>query len=594
MEMMRREPVLRTLLPYLGKYKKMIILCVLFVAGEVVCELMLPLLMAKIVDVGIPANDIGYMAGIGGVMVLVALFAITFGVLNARFSAEASQGFAANLRRALFDKMQEFSFANIDRFSGASLVTRMTSDVTILQNSVMMTLRMLTRAPIMLISAYVVAASINFRLSLVIIGAVVLLAIGTVIIVRLAGAMFALLQKKLDALNGTVQENLTAIRVVKAFVREGYERTKFERVNDALMKAGMQAGKVISLIMPLMMLVLGATTVSVIWFGGRFVGDGVMGTGELISFISYIMQILMSVMMFSMIFVMLTRARACAERAGEVLGTQPDIADKNTGGAAHRVVHGKIEFENVSFRYNNGNGNGGENGGGVEDVLCGISFTAEPGEVVAVIGGTGSGKTSLVSLIPRFYDVTEGSVKVDGVDVRDYRQNELRDGIGMVMQKNNLFSGTIRENLLWGNKDATMDELNAAARAAQAHDFIESFPKGYDTELGQGGVNVSGGQKQRLCIARAMLKKPAILILDDSTSAVDTATESKIRRSFRESFKDTTIIIVAQRISSVQDADKIVVLDDGKISGIGTHDELYASNNVYREICMSQTQGGAA
>jgi len=582
--------MIKRLYTYVGDYKRNILYCLLLVLGEVVCELMLPLMMSRIVDVGIPSGNLRYMGALGAAMVLVALLAMALGVLNSKFSADVSQGFASNLREALYMKTESFSFSNIDRFSGASLVTRMTSDVTMLQMSLMMGLRILTRAPIMLVSALVIAVSINARLSMVIVGAILALAIGTALIVRVAGALFTALQKRLDALNGTVQENLIAIRVVKAFVREGYERLKFERVNDALTKTAMKAGAVTSLLMPMMMLVMGATTVSVIWFGGGFVGAGVMGTGELMSFISYIMQILMSVIMFSMIFVMMTRARACGERALEVLNTEPDILDKKQPGQGMRITKGEIEFRDVSFRY----------GGDTEEqnVLRRISFVAKPGELIGIIGGTGSGKTSLVNLVPRFYDVTEGAVLVDGVDVREYSQHDLRDGIGMVMQKNNLFTGTINDNLLWGRADADDEAVEKAARAAQAHDFITSFPGGYKTELGQGGVNVSGGQKQRLCIARAMMKSPKILILDDSTSAVDTTTEAAIRRSFQEDFRDTTVLIVAQRISSVQEADKIIVMDDGAISGIGTHDELLAANDIYREIYSSQTEsqmeGGVA
>jgi len=582
--------MIKRLYTYVGDYKRNILYCLLLVLGEVVCELMLPLMMSRIVDVGIPSGNLRYMGALGAAMVLVALLAMALGVLNSKFSADVSQGFASNLREALYMKTESFSFSNIDRFSGASLVTRMTSDVTMLQMSLMMGLRILTRAPIMLVSALVIAVSINARLSMVIVGAILALAIGTALIVRVAGVLFTALQKRLDALNGTVQENLIAIRVVKAFVREGYERLKFERVNDALTKTAMKAGAVTSLLMPMMMLVMGATTVSVIWFGGGFVGAGVMGTGELMSFISYIMQILMSVIMFSMIFVMMTRARACGERALEVLNTEPDILDKKQPGQGMRITKGEIEFRDVSFRY----------GGDTEEqnVLRRISFVAKPGELIGIIGGTGSGKTSLVNLVPRFYDVTEGAVLVDGVDVREYSQHDLRDGIGMVMQKNNLFTGTIHDNLLWGRADADDEAVEKAARAAQAHDFITSFPGGYKTELGQGGVNVSGGQKQRLCIARAMMKSPKILILDDSTSAVDTTTEAAIRRSFQEDFRDTTVLIVAQRISSVQEADKIIVMDDGAISGIGTHDELLAANDIYREIYSSQTEsqmeGGVA
>ncbi|MDR2931844.1 MAG: ABC transporter ATP-binding protein/permease, partial [Oscillospiraceae bacterium] len=524
------------------------------------------------------------MLGIGGLMVLLSAFAIVFGILNAKISAEASQGFSANLRRALFDKIEHFSFSNIDHFSSASLITRMTNDTNQMQGTLMMSMRMLTRAPIMLVSALVIAVSINLRLSSVIFGAIIVLVIAVPFIMRKAGLLFSEMQQRLDALNGTVRENLIGIRVVKAFVREGYERTKFGKSNDDLMASAVKAGNLVAVTMPLMMLVLNATTIAVIWLGGNFVGTGDMTTGALMSFISYIMQILMSVMIFAMVFVMLTRARACAQRILEVLDTATDVRDDAKAlpsGDMPKVTQGGVEFRDVSFRYSAGGG----------DVLSGVSFKAEPGALVGIVGGTGSGKTTLVSLIPRFYDASQGEILVDGVNVRDYVQEDLRAGIGMVMQQNNLFSGTIRDNLLWGNPDAGTDDIVGAAKDAQAHNFIESFPDGYETELGQGGVNVSGGQKQRLCIARAMLKKPSILILDDSTSAVDTATEALIRRSFTKNFKDCTVIVVAQRISSVQEADKIIVLDDGVVAGIGTHDELLENNEIYREICISQSEG---
>ncbi|MDL2233347.1 ABC transporter ATP-binding protein/permease [Ruminococcaceae bacterium OttesenSCG-928-L11] len=574
------------LMKYLGEYKKYLVLCVVFAFGEVICELLIPLMMSHIVDIGIPEQNLGYIASIGGIMVLMSAAAIGFGVANAKISSEASQGFGANIRKAMFAQIEQFSFANIDKFSSASLVTRMTNDVNQMQGAIMMTMRLLTRAPLMLISALVIAVSINAKLSLSIFVAIAIFVVIIPIIMRTAGKLFSNMQKKLDALNGTVQENLIAIRVVKAFVRAGYEKTKFKKSNDELMEAAMKAGNLMAVTMPLMMLAMNGTTLAVIWIGGGYVGAGAMGTGELMSFISYITQILMSVMMFSMIFVMLTRARASAGRILEVLSTVPTIQDSPAVETRRKaaVRQGQVEFRDVSFRYS-------ETGG---DVLSHVSFAAQPGQMVGIVGGTGSGKTSLVNLIPRFYDATGGEILVDGVNVKDYTQEDLRDGIGMVMQSNNLFSGTIRDNILWGKEDATADEVVQAATDAQAHDFISSFPNGYETDLGQGGVNVSGGQKQRLCIARAMLKKPAILILDDSTSAVDMATEAKIRQSFTRNFKDSTVIIVAQRISSVKDADQIIVLDDGVVAGIGTHDELLESNDIYREICSSQLEGGLA
>ena len=568
---------------YLGRYRPYILLCVFLVLCEVLSELAIPLLMSRIVDKGIPEGDFGYIAANGGLMILLAVAAIFLGAANARFSSIVSQGFAANLRKATFDHTQTFSFSNIDKFSSASLVTRMTNDVTHIQISLMMSLRILTRAPIMLFSALFIAIGINARLSMVIVAAIFLLGISVTLLARTAGKLFAVTQQKLDSLNAAVQENIMAIRVVKAFVREEYEKKKFKKANDGLMEAAMNAGNLMAFVMPIMMLIMSATSLSVYWFGGRFVGEGIMTTGQLMSFISYIMQILMSVMMFAMILIMLTRARASATRILEVLETEADIRDMNVDQPLG-VKNGRVEFKSVSFRYT---GDSQE-----KNVLNDINLTIEPGEFIGVVGGTGSGKTSLVSLIPRFYDATEGQILVDGVNVKDYSQHDLRQGIGMVMQKNNLFSGTIKGNILWGNKNASMEEVISAAKDAQAHNFIESFPKGYDAELGQGGVNVSGGQKQRLCIARAMLKKPPILILDDSTSAVDTATEAMIRKSFYDNFKDSTVIMVAQRISSVQNADRIVVLDDGRISGVGSHEELINTNEIYREIYSSQMEGG--
>ncbi len=583
--------MIKKLYPFVKKYNMQIVFCLLFTLVEVLCELAIPRLMAMIVDEGIPSKDLNNIFMIGLIMVLVAVVALTCGVLNAKYSSLASQGFAARLRKAMYDKSMDLSFSNIDKFSHASLITRMTSDITMLQNTGMFSLRILTRAPILLISAYAISASINFNLSLVIIVSIILLAIGTVIIVKSAGKLYTAMQKRLDNLNGTVQENLIAIRVVKAFVREKLEKKKFKKVNDELMESAIKVGHLTSLMMPMMMLILFGTTIGVIWLGGNFVGQDLMTTGDLLSFISYIMQILMSVMMFSMIIVMLTRAKACAERVIEVLETESDIKDNediSTQQVAPRVTKGKIEFVNVSFRYNSDSEKHGD------DVLTDINFTANPGEIIGIIGGTGSGKTSLINLIPRFYDVTSGNILVDGLDVRKYKQNDLRDAMGIVMQKNNLFSGSIKENILLGHKEASDEEMIRASKDAQAFDFIQKLPEKFETILEQGGTNLSGGQKQRVCIARAMLKKPPILIFDDSSSALDTATESKIKSSFYNNFKDSTVIIVAQRISSIIDADKIIVLDDGKISGMGTHSELVEQNEIYKEICNSQLQGGVA
>ena len=581
--------MIKTLYAYLGKYKKYILVCALLMAGDVIATMLMPTFMGKIVDVGVRAKDLGYIEKVGLLMVAFSLVCMSFGVLNAKYSALAAQGFAANLRRSLYDKIQSFSFSNIDRFSAPSLVTRLTSDVTQIQNTLLMCLRMLLRAPLMLITATIFAVSINARLSLVLLVAIPILVAGIVLVLRTAEKLFSAVQAKVDALNGTVQENLVAIRAVKAYVREPFEKLKFKKSNDELTDAAIRAGYLISMMFPMMLLVMNGAMIAVVWLGGRMVYSGGMGAGAFISFISYIMEILFSVMIFSMIFVLLARAEACAKRIVEVLETEVDIVDRDRlAGAvsAPTVKRGGIEFRGVDFKY------GTESTG--KSVLSDISLKIEPGEFVAIVGGTGSGKTSLVSLIPRLYDAAAGQVLVDGVDVRDYRIEDLRAGIGMVLQKNVLFSGTIKDNLCWGDGEATDEEITDVAKSAQADEFVKGFPEGYETELGQGGVNVSGGQKQRLCIARAMLKNPAILILDDSTSAVDTATEARIRAEFSRKLKGTTVLMIAQRISSVCEADRIVVLDDGKVAGVGTHEELFANSAIYREICLSQQEGLSA
>lgn len=573
---------------YLGQYRKSVLLVPFLVFLDVIFELSMPLLMARVVDVGIPSADLGYIVRIGLTMILLALAAVGCGILFMHYSTYASMGFGANLRDALFEKVQQFSFNNIDRFSTASLITRLTNDVNNLQVTMMMALRILLRAPMILVIAFFLAYSINARLSVVLAVAIPLLTVGILLIMKTAISRFSIVQEKIDALNNTLQENLIGIRVVKSFVREDYEAQKFTRSNDDLTRAAIRAVSIAILNMPVMMLVMNGATLFIIWMGGQMVFFGSLGAGELISFLSYVFQILMSVMMISMVILMSARAQASAKRVLEVLETQPEIVDpvqSRTQASAGLPIpqSGKVEFREVSFKYQlHGSG---------ENVLSDISFTVQPGQVIGIVGGTGTGKTTLVHLIPRLYDVTAGAVLVDDVDVRDYPLQALREKIGMVLQKNTLFSGTIRENLLWGNPQATQDEIEAACRAAQAHDFITAFPNGYDTLLGQGGVNLSGGQKQRLCIARAMLKKPCILILDDSTSAVDTSTEAKIRSSFYHHLADTTVFIIAQRISSVCDADQILVLEDGRIAGIGTHAELLANNTIYQEIYASQQEG---
>lgn len=577
--------MLRKLFVHIKGYEKDTIKAPTFIAIEAICELFLPLLMAGIIDDGINGDGgMAYIwkAGLG--MLALSVLSLYCGMAAAKYSAVASQGLGRNLRSEMFSKIQDFSFADIDRFSSASLITRMTNDVNTIQLTVMMCLRMLVRAPVQLISALVVCLTMNARLTLVIVVVIPVMCLLLFIIMRSCEKLFTRFQEKIDGLNNTVQENLVGIRVVKAFVRGNHERAKFKKSNDELRDAGLSAVMRVILISPIMMLSMYASILGVMWFGGGFVAKGELLPGELYAFFSYIVQVLMSVLMVGMCLLMLTRAIACARRVIEVLEAEPDIADSPESHSLELPEsRGKVEFRDVNFKYS-ATGSG-------DDVLHGIDLTVEPGQFVAIVGGTGTGKSTLVNLIPRFYDVTGGQVLVDGVDVRDYPLAELRSRIGMVLQTNVLFTGTVRENLLWGRADATEEELIQAAKNAQAYDFIMAMPQGFDTRLDQGGVNVSGGQKQRLCIARAMLRHPAILILDDSTSAVDSATEAEIRRSFSENLKDTTVIIIAQRIGSVRYADKIVVLDDDHIAAEGTHEELMETSDIYREIYQSQQEG---
>ena len=569
---------------HLQGYKKDAVKAPILIILEVICELLLPLVMAEIVDTAIPSGDVQYIFQMGAIMLLLAGISMLCGVLAAKYAAFASQGFGGNLRQCLFDKVQEFSFADIDRFSSASLITRMTNDVNAMTMMLAMGLRMLVRAPVMLVAAVIISVTLNARLALILLVVIPLMVLVIGILMKMCTKLFEVMQTKIDGLNNTLQENLVAIRVVKAFVREDHERKKFKKANDDLMNAALAVGLRIIAILPVMMLAMNGATVAVLYFGGRMVMGATFDLGQLQAFINYIFQILMSVMMVAMSLLQFSRAQACAHRINEVLNTEPSVEDKDTAAQTQLPApRGEVEFRDVSFKY--------VTSGSGDDVLSHISFTVKPGQFVAIVGGTGTGKSSLVNLIPRFYDVTGGQVLVDGVDVRDYPLEELRSRIGMVLQTNVLFTGTIRENLLWGNPDATEEEIIQAAKDAQAYDFIMSFPDGFDTYLDQGGVNVSGGQKQRLCIARAMLRKPAILILDDSTSAVDSATEAAIRESFARNLKDTTVIIIAQRISSVQYADEILILDDDHIVGQGTHEELLASNEIYQEIYQSQQQG---
>lgn len=576
--------MIKKLIPYLSKYIIYSILCPLAIIGEVLLEIRIPYLMAKIVDKGIPAKDITYVLQTGGLMVVMALISLLFGVLGSKFGATASMGLGSELRKGLFNKIQDFSFSNIDKFSTASLITRLTTDVNNTQNSFMMIIRVLVRAPVMMVSATIMAYTINKSLVTVFLVAIPVLAIVFVVIARLAYPRFSKLLKKYDVLNSSVQENLIAIRVVKAFVRSKYEKLKFKAANDELMNASMKAEKIVIFNMPFMQITIYSCIVAILWFGGNMIIAGDMLTGELISFISYVTQILVSLMMISMVLITVILSRASVNRIIEVLDENTDISDA-PGSGEQLVKDGSIAFEDVSFRYNSQ---------ADANILEHVNIHIKSGQTVGIIGGTGSSKTTLVQLIARLYDVTQGKVLVGGVDVRDYKLKELRDAVAMVLQKNVLFSGTIKENLLWGNENATDEQIAAACKAAQAHTFIESFPKGYETDLGQGGVNVSGGQKQRLCIARALLKNPKVLILDDSTSAVDTATDAKIREELRKYSRDITTIIIAQRISSVCDADEIIVLDDGKVNAIGTHDELLPNNQIYKEVYHSQQEGVSA
>ncbi|MBQ2742949.1 MAG: ABC transporter ATP-binding protein [Oscillospiraceae bacterium] len=570
--------MLRKLLGCVGKYKLPAILSPIFISCEVIMEIFIPLLMSKIIDVGIKGGGgVGYIVKVGGLMVLMSAFSLMFGVLSGKYASVASTGFAKNVRKRMFDKIQDFSFANVDKFSTASLVTRLTTDVTFVQHAFMMVIRMMVRSPVMLVSATVLAVSINAELARVFFVAIPVLAIALVFISTKAFPRFKQMFTKYDAMNSAVQESLVAIRVVKAYDREDYENGKFAKAAENVMNAQRRAERVLIMNMPIMQIVMYSCIITVLWLGGNLIAVGNMETGELISFISYITQILMSLMGLSMCFVSIVMSRASIARICEVLDEDIDIKNSIAGKA--EVENGEIVFENVSFAYSKGKNN---------KALSSINFKINSGETVGIIGGTGSGKTSLVSLIPRLYDVSDGSVFVAGTDVREYDLGALRESVAMVLQNNVLFSGTIAENLRWGNENATQEEIEAACRSAAAHDFISAFPDGYETYLGQGGVNLSGGQKQRVCIARALLKKPKIIILDDSTSAVDTATDKKIRDAFRSSLADTTKIIIAQRVTSVSDADKIIVLDDGRIDAIGTHEELLLSNDIYREVYESQ------
>jgi ATP-binding cassette subfamily B multidrug efflux pump len=573
--------MLRTLAAQIKQYRKDAIITPILSIMEGILETLIPYVMAWIIDWGIAVGDMGAIWRYGAMIVALAAAGLTCGVLAGRFSARASTGFACNLRDAMFTNIQRYSFANIDKYSTAGLVTRLTTDVTNLQNAFQMLLRMCMRAPVSMICAMVLAFGISPRLSMVFVVALVFLLIALAIIIGPAGKIFEKVFEKYDALNASVQENVTGIRVVKSFVREEQENRKYSKAADGVYRMFVKAEKRLTFNMPAMMVAIYACNIALSWMGAHMIVGGTLSTGELTSLFSYVMNILISLMMLSMVFVMLTMSAASARRICEVINEQSDLTNKPD--AITEVKDGSIDFDHVSFAYASGTG---------KSVLRDIDLHIKSGETIGILGGTGSAKSSLVQLIPRLYDATEGSVQVGGTDVRDYDMEALRDQVSMVLQKNVLFSGTIYENLRWGNEDATEEECRRACALACADEFIDRLPDGYETHIEQGGTNVSGGQKQRLCIARALLKKPKILILDDSTSAVDTATDAKIRQAFRQEIPGTTKIIIAQRISSVEDADRIIVLDDGTINGVGTHEELLAHNTIYQEVYNGQTQGG--
>ena len=572
--------MIKKLSVYVGEFKKEALLSPICIAIEVIMEVILPVLMASVIDKGVNVGDMNYVVKMGLLMIVVAFISLAGGALCGKYAAVASSGFARNLRRALFEKIQDFSFANIDKFSTAGLVTRMTTDVTNVQQSFQMIIRICVRSPFMLIFSLIMCLKLAPQVSWIFLVALVFLGSVLAFISSRAFPKFHKMFQQYDQLNANVQENLAGIRVVKAYVREGHETEKFLEQSGKLKDLSIAAEKLILLNSPAMQLTMYGCILVISWLGANSIVAGNMTTGTLMSLFTYTMQVLMSLMMISMIFVMLTMSKTSAERIIEVLDEESTI--KNPAQPVMEVADGSIEFENVAFRYS---------GGADKNVLENVNIHIKSGETIGIIGGTGSSKSTFVQLIPRLYDVSEGCVKVGGVDVRDYDMEVLRNEVSMVLQKNVLFSGTILENLRWGNEEATLEEAKHACELAQAAEFIEKFPDGYDTRIERGGTNVSGGQKQRLCIARALLKKPKILILDDSTSAVDTATDAKIRKAFREEIPNTTKIIIAQRISSVQDADHILVLNEGEVSGYGTHEELLENNAIYRDIYELQQKG---
>lgn len=572
--------MIRKLLPYMKKYKAAAFLSVGFAVFEAIFELLIPLIMAQIVDVGIANGDTAYTMKMGLLMVVVALISLCCGLSLAKYAAIAGQGLGAELRSAQYKKIQTYSFKNIEKFSTASLITRLTTDVTAVQNAATMGIKLLVRAPIMLVFAAIFASMISAKLAIIFLvsAPILVICIGTLIFK--VKPKFDHMQRQVDKLNTVLQENLIGIRVVKAFVRDKKEKEKFKEGNDGLQHASESAFGLVVLNMPIMQIVMFSSLIAIFWFGGNMIYDGTLEVGKMTSFIAYSMQILMSLMMLAMVLMMISRSIASIARIIEVLEEEPDILDPVQ--PVLEVANGDIEFRNVNFKYEEES---------EENNLEAINLKIKSGETIGIIGGTGSAKTSLVQLIPRLYDVSSGEVLVGGVNVKDYEIEALRNSVAMVLQKNTLFSGSIRENLKWGNENATQEQIEAACAASCADEFISRLPGEYEMDLGQGGVNVSGGQKQRLCIARALLKTPKVLILDDSTSAVDTATDAKIRAGFATNLKDTTKIIIAQRVNSVCEADKIIVMDDGKISTVGTHDELMASSEIYRDVYISQQEG---
>ena len=573
--------MIKRLLKSVREFKKDALLTPFFVVLEVVMEVIVPLVMALLIDKGIDGQDMAAIWKYGIILVLCAMLALVFGAAAGTFAARASTGFARNLRHDMYYNVQNFSFSNIDKFSTGSIVTRLTTDVTNVQNAFQMCTRIAVRCPVMLVFALFMAMKINSRMALVFLAVLPILAIGMGILMKVVGPVFERAFKIYDRMNTVVQENVRGIRVVKTYVREDHETEKFEGVSGMLYRTFSKAQKTMAGVMPLMQFCMYACMLLISWFGARLIVGGSMTTGELTSMFSYAMQILMSLMMVAMVFVMITMAKASAERVAEILDEQPDL--HNPANPIHEVKDGAIEFDDVSFSYK---------GDERKLALKNVNLHIKAGQTVGILGGTGSAKSTLVQLIPRLYDTTHGTVKVGGVDVRDYDIEALRDQVAMVLQKNVLFSGTIKENLRWGDENASDEELERVCRLAQADEFIQQMPDKYDTHIEQGGSNVSGGQKQRLCIARALLKKPKILILDDSTSAVDTKTDALIRKAFAEEIPDTTKIIIAQRVSSVQDADQIVILDGGTVQAVGTHDELLAANTIYQEIYNQQNRKG--